>query len=98
MPATAAPSGRREFEMNLKMFAKEGGAVPPALLQRAVDARVATGIGSDADQRSRVRAVDDAVVAQMALLALGNATGSSTATKNVLCTIVDDGSGHAAES
>ena len=83
--------------MNLKMFAKEGGAVPPALLQRAVDSRVGT-VGSDADQRSRVRAVDDAVVAQMALLALGNATGSSTATKNVLCTIVDDGSGHAAES
>ena len=82
MPADPAPS-RREFQMMLKLYAKDGGAVPPPVLQSGVDEGALKG---------GQRAADDAVIAQMALLALGDASVSA-ATKNVLCGIVDSGAG-----
>ena len=66
--------------MTLKLYARDGGAAPPALLQSAVDAR--------ARAAATAGAVDDAVVSQMALLALGDETHPASS-KNVLCAVVD---------
>ena len=69
--------------MTLKLYARDGGAVPPALLQGAVDDRARTA--------ATAGAVDDAVISQMALLALGDETLPASS-KNVLCAVVDSSS------